>query len=208
MIYKICTVGDPGCGRSVLLKLLQTEVYDPNTISTIGVDFKNFKMPNDDILQLWDISGQERYRSSTDQYFVDATAMIVAIDAQRLSTTEGAKYWLSKISHGEGITPIILVTKCDANGKREVSHEAVQQIAEDFKVSQIIEVSAKDRVNTDKFLGLVHKCVIAAKEATAGENAAATQQQVRPRATGLAAMFNFGRASTDDSGTHSKCTIS
>ncbi|KAJ1350993.1 Ras [Parelaphostrongylus tenuis] len=65
--FKILVIGDPGTGKTSIIRRYVHDVFTTNYKSTIGVDFAMKSMVIDDdvqvYLQLWDIS--EYYRANS-----------------------------------------------------------------------------------------------------------------------------------------------
>uniref|UniRef100_A0A1I7W9F2 GTP-binding protein n=1 Tax=Heterorhabditis bacteriophora TaxID=37862 RepID=A0A1I7W9F2_HETBA len=63
--YKILVIGDPGTGKTSIIRRFVHNVFTANYKATIGVDFAMKKMVVDDktlvYLQMWDISGGFKY---------------------------------------------------------------------------------------------------------------------------------------------------
>jgi len=81
-LIKFLALGDSGVGKTSLLNHYAEGVFNPKFISTIGVDFKEkrivHKPPTEAVssmrsqrvhLQLWDMAGQERFRSLTTGFY-------------------------------------------------------------------------------------------------------------------------------------------
>ena len=67
-IFKVATIGESGVGKSCLLSRFadDSERFNENHLTTIGVDFKIRSLMLDDKhikLQIWDTAGQERCAS-------------------------------------------------------------------------------------------------------------------------------------------------
>ncbi|KAK6020209.1 hypothetical protein OSTOST_14141 [Ostertagia ostertagi] len=60
--FKILVIGDPGTGKTSIIRRFVHDVFTANYKATIGVDFAMKKMILDDdmqvYLQIWDISGK------------------------------------------------------------------------------------------------------------------------------------------------------
>src|SRR5207253_7773300 len=82
-LYKILIVGDVSAGKTSIIKRYVYGTFSPHCKSTIGVDFALKVMKyNDTIvrLQLWDISGQERFGNMTRVYYKEAVAALIVFD--------------------------------------------------------------------------------------------------------------------------------
>eukprot|EP01061_Rhynchopus_euleeides_P002411 TRINITY_DN11851_c0_g1_i1.p1 TRINITY_DN11851_c0_g1~~TRINITY_DN11851_c0_g1_i1.p1 ORF type:complete len:399 (+),score=204.83 TRINITY_DN11851_c0_g1_i1:386-1582(+) len=123
VLYKFLVVGDVGVGKTTIVKRNVKDIFS-NTKPTIGVDFvlKEVKdvVPGVLIrLQLWDVAGQERYKSLTRVYYKEAAAAIVVFDCTQHSTLEGVEEWKRDIDEkvtlpdGRPIPCILLGNKAD-----------------------------------------------------------------------------------------------
>lgn len=85
--HKILVIGEPGIGKTSLIRRYVDNVFDKNYTATLGVDFALKVVPwenNMQIqLQLWDIAGQERFSSMTRVYYKQATACVIIFDITR-----------------------------------------------------------------------------------------------------------------------------
>lgn len=162
-LYKITTVGDNGCGRTVLISYLKTGRFSRGLPATLGVDFSRFDIAGGDKLQFWDIPGQERYLSCARSFYRSANAFIVAIDATNISSREGARRWIEDIRQQRADNEfklILILTKCDrVLDNREAKIQEFYAFAASMRVDMCIELSALDGINTTDFLQNVHACV-------------------------------------------------
>ena len=70
-LFKFVIIGDLFVGKSSLLVRFADDYFSESYTSTVGVDFRfraiqvNEKLIN---LQIWDTTGQEKYKAITDSY--------------------------------------------------------------------------------------------------------------------------------------------
>ena len=156
-LYRITTIGEDSVGKTWLLRTLADELKPGFIVPpTIGVDFyvKTVTIPNKRRikLQLWDTSGQERFRTITFSYFRKRPGFLVVFDSTRKKTFDLAiSYWLKKVEEHSTIpNPVIYLvgTKCDLKNEREVSQERAQIVADDLGL-KYFEVSSYFRYNVD-----------------------------------------------------------
>ena len=80
----IIFVGEMGAGKSTLIKRYIEENYSNCLEPTIGAEVKSKLVPlaNGTIVDVnfWDTSGQEKFRSITNQYFRDKDGVIFVYD--------------------------------------------------------------------------------------------------------------------------------
>jgi Ras-related protein Rab-1A len=152
-LFKILIIGDSGVGKSCLMTRFSDEVFESNYISTIGVDFKIKTIDVEDKvikLQVWDTSGQERFRSITSSYYRGAHGIMITFDVTDYSTFMNVKQWLAEIDKYacETAELILVGTKGDQTSKRQVSSERIKELTDSLKMTYI-ETSSKTGTNID-----------------------------------------------------------
>ena len=130
---KIVMVGDFSTGKTCLLIRLTQNFFNSEHNPTIGAAFLKqvIDLPNGKKteMNLWDTSGDERFRSVMPVYFRGAKCAIIVYDVTRKDTFESLDYWidLTKKSGGEEIGIVLAGTKCDL--QKEVSDQEAQDYA-------------------------------------------------------------------------------
>jgi GTPase SAR1 family protein len=82
-------LGHSGVGKSSLLLRMVDDTFHESFMSTTGVDFrfKNFYLDDKRVkLQIWDTSGQERYRSIAINYYRGASGIVLVYDSTDIDT--------------------------------------------------------------------------------------------------------------------------
>uniref|UniRef100_A0A671TT40 small monomeric GTPase n=1 Tax=Sparus aurata TaxID=8175 RepID=A0A671TT40_SPAAU len=78
-LFKLFLISDSGVGKSCLLLRFADDTYTESYISTISVDLKirTIELDGKTIkLQIWDMAGQERFRTITSSYYRGAHGII------------------------------------------------------------------------------------------------------------------------------------
>ena len=99
-IYKTVTVGDKNVGKSSILTRIVTQQFDQNIRATLGVDHHSTiaEVGGDRVkVQLWDTSGNSRFRSMTRIYFRGAPAAMIVYDISDRGSFENVPQWLSEV---------------------------------------------------------------------------------------------------------------
>ena len=131
---KILLCGDSSVGKTSLL-LKYTDNFFPDLhISTIGVEYKikelNIK-GRKVILRIWDTSGQERYRSITQNFYRNANGILFVFDLTKKDTFDNIKNWLTDSQNFEAkVIKILVGNKADLIEERKVNQEIVERFAE------------------------------------------------------------------------------
>jgi Ras-related protein Rab-1A len=150
-VFKIVLVGDAGVGKSSLLLRFVDNLYSDAYSSTIGVDFKmrTVVLQNGTRvkLQLWDTTGQERFRSITESYYRTAHAIVLVYDITRRDSFVHVqtRWMLDVLNTMREETCVMLVgTKSDLETHREVTN--ARDYAQKHKML-FMETSAKSTTN-------------------------------------------------------------
>lgn len=184
-IAKLVCIGDSGCGKSSLTIRLCEGRFSPHHDVTIGVEFGSRIVPvwpprtkppapasSDGLpdpprdtsnttqkhmkLSLWDMAGQETYKSVTRSYFRGASGALLVFDLSRKHTFHHVTDWLNDLR--AIAEPDIVVTlvgnKADLtqqdDNKREVTREEAEAWARRNGVMEYVETSAKSGENVEK----------------------------------------------------------
>ncbi|KAI9322812.1 P-loop containing nucleoside triphosphate hydrolase protein [Dichotomocladium elegans] len=132
-LFKLVLIGDSGVGKSNLLT--------------------RFTAKNQTIkAQIWDTSGQERYRAITGAYYRGAVGALVVYDITRAQSLHNVHHWLKELhEHASSDIVIMLVgNKVDlAETSRAVTTDQGGALAEENGYL-FMETSALDATNVDK----------------------------------------------------------
>ena len=148
----ILILGDTNVGKTSLL-LNYTDNYEVGThVATVGIDFKfkTIKVKDMDVkLQIWDTSGQERFKSLTKNYLNNADGIMFVYDITSKKSFEGVKEWIKEAESYGVYKQILIGNKCDLGKKREVTTEMLNKFANKKKI-KTLETSAKTGINVSK----------------------------------------------------------
>jgi len=154
-VYKILLIGDSGVGKTCMLLRFTDDTYTEEFITTIGADFKTrvIEVGGKRLkLQIWDTSGQERFRTITSSYYRGAHGIVVVYDITDPVSFTNVKQWLQEIERyagGDDVGKILCGNKCDIKDKRQVTVDSAKDFAESQGL-QLIETSAKGKINIDE----------------------------------------------------------
>ncbi|TWW69875.1 ras-related protein Rab-34-like [Takifugu flavidus] len=126
-ISKVIVVGDLAVGKTCLINRFCKDVFDRNYNATLGVDFEieNFQVLGVPFtLQLWDTSGQERYKCIASSYYRGAQVVIVAFDVNDIGSFSHVRQWLEESLEDNDVAAIQLFlvgTKKDLSSPAQYS---------------------------------------------------------------------------------------
>ena len=149
---KILLIGDSFVGKTSLLLKYCDGQFPEAHMATIGVEFKD-KIINVGKwkvrLQIWDTSGQERFRSITQNFYRNADGILFVYDVTNRESFSHIKDWLmdSQVEDSD-IKRILVGNKVDLEDKRAIDAEKMNSFAESKKM-KCFETSAKSGENVE-----------------------------------------------------------
>ena len=147
---KIIVSGDSGVGKSSFIKRFTENVFDDHFIATIGIDFhiKRIKMDEDDEnsykLHIWDLAGQERFKSIVNTYYRNGQGILLMYDITNIKSFDNLTNWLRDIRRYAPDNAVIFLigTKIDQIESRKISFEKAEKFAKENNI-EYYEVSSK-----------------------------------------------------------------
>ena len=162
---KILLIGDSYVGKtSLLLQYIERECPE-NHMATIGVEFRDkiIQIDNKKVkLQVWDTSGQERYRSITKNFYRNADGVMFVCDVTKEKTFDNIKNWLidsEQNANNSNFKKILVGNKIDLKAERAIDTEQLQNFA-NKKEMNFYETSAKDGTNVDHIFTELAKLIL------------------------------------------------
>eukprot|EP00270_Netrium_digitus_P015753 TRINITY_DN5569_c0_g1_i3.p1 TRINITY_DN5569_c0_g1~~TRINITY_DN5569_c0_g1_i3.p1 ORF type:complete len:235 (+),score=45.21 TRINITY_DN5569_c0_g1_i3:76-780(+) len=153
-LFKLVLIGDSGVGKTNLASRFAHNEFQADSKATIGVEFrsKTLEIDGKEIkAQIWDTSGQERYRAVTSVYYRGAVGALLVYDITRKDTFDNVQQWLREIrAQGESSAVVMLVgNKTDLAHLRAVTTESGVELSKAEKMF-FMETSALDASNVDE----------------------------------------------------------
>jgi small GTP-binding protein len=164
-MFKIIMIGDAGVGKTTLMFRYLYEKFLYAVDTTIGVEFGSKITTVENVpvkLQLWDTSGQEKFRSITRCYYRGAAGCLLVYDITSWVSFSNILAWLSdyqKMGSHQQTEFVLVGTKNDLKEKRAVSYEEAKTFAHTHNM-RFFETSSKEDVSEIfQFLGaaIYHK---------------------------------------------------
>ena len=162
---KILLIGDSYVGKtSLLLQYIERECPE-NHMATIGVEFRDkiIQIDNKKVkLQVWDTSGQERYRSITKNFYRNADGVMFVCDVTKEKTFDNIKNWLidsEQNANNSNFKKILVGNKIDLKEERVIDTQQLQNFA-NKKEMNFYETSAKDGTNVDHIFTELAKLIL------------------------------------------------
>ncbi|CAL6072080.1 Rab11 [Hexamita inflata] len=128
-MFKLVIIGAPGVGKTNILSKFAFDKFQPDSVSTLGVEYSiktievDFNGQKQNIkLTIWDTAGQERYQSVTKTYFRGAQGAIIVYDITNKTTFEQSNDWLQRLkdNSNEVVDTMLIGNKSDLEESRQV----------------------------------------------------------------------------------------
>ena len=118
-------------------------------------------------LQLWDFSGQKKFRSLLKAYIKETKAILLVYNITDESSFLAVNDWIKEIKKYE-VNPIIVLVgqKCDLEN-RIINEERGRELANELGV-EFFEISAKTGYNVEElFKYLIQQCIFSSNVGSA-----------------------------------------
>lgn len=161
-IIKIVLLGEANVGKTSLLYRWIENKFRENYKSTLGVNLlkkdMNIKGYGEVSAQIWDLGGQESFRSLRRLYLEGANGALLLYDVTSKESYEKLNEWIQSFKEDRENEPIILIgNKSDLKDKIKIKDKDANEFARKNKMDIII-TSAKTGENVEKsFIELTTK---------------------------------------------------
>lgn len=148
VLLKFILIGEAGVGKTQIFQVYTGAKFQDEFINTIGVDFKTKHLVVDGQkvkLQIWDTSGQEKFKAITKSYYRGAQGVFIIFDVSSQDSFKNVTKWVDSIKE-QGILSVDMIligNKIDL--KRTVSAIDAQKLADTIGI-KYTETSAKKNI--------------------------------------------------------------
>ncbi len=159
-IIKLCLLGEASVGKTSLLFRYIENKFKDNYKATLGVNLLkkdiNVEGYGPTTVQIWDLGGQESFKSLRQLYLEGANGALIIFDMSQRKTYEKLDEWVNSFIEARGQQQLLLVgNKMDLTGNIKVKEEEVKGYAKKNNMKFIL-TSAKTGENVEKaFLELI-----------------------------------------------------
>lgn len=152
--YKFVLVGDSGVGKTRLFADLTGKSHDIGSLSTIGVEFGSRLIEKKEVTlkaQIWDTTGQERFRAMIRPYYRNVSGALVTFNTAQLQTFENVMWWLAELQEhcDPNILLVLVAHKIDLKRPPAVDSERAREFAQRHNMIYV-ETSLDDFEDFDK----------------------------------------------------------
>ena len=154
---KILLIGDTAVGKTCMILKYIDNNFPETHIATIGVEYKSKVIYTDKYkitLNIWDTSGQERFKSITKSFFINANGALFVYDITNIKTYENVKNWIKDSEMYGKFDSIICGNKIDLDSQRAIKFDTLKEFGLKQKIP-VIETSAKTGVNIEEAFKMI-----------------------------------------------------
>lgn len=164
--FKVVLLGDESSGKTSVIRRAVEDKFSKEYEATLGVDLftKTISVPGkkDIRLQVWDTSGQERFKTSIPSYIRGCHVAIIAFQSTSRTQFDSIEKWVKEVSElreQDEVWIYIVATSCDKDlADRCFTNEEIvtklrtleQDEAPKNNIVQYMETSAKAGYNIRK----------------------------------------------------------
>ena len=148
---QIVTMGNAGVGKSSIIKRYISDIFDNNSLSTIGIEFsiKEMTLKNGKKikLKLMDTGGQELYRSLSKSYFKNSDGVLFVFALNNEQSFTDISEWINFFNENcfrDNIPKYLIGNKCDLDS--HVNQALINEIANNNDM-KYFKTSAKEKIN-------------------------------------------------------------
>ena len=163
-LFKIHFIGESNVGKQDFIsRFLDNNSETSENLTTIGIDFKikiiNFR--NKLVkLQIWDTSGEERFRTILKTAYKGAHGIILIYDVTDQNSFKNIRNWIKQIEvHGDiSVKKVLVGNKCNEPG-RVITEEEGKKLAKEYNIG-FFESSARTGKNVNEVFNYLVKEII------------------------------------------------
>jgi len=153
-IIKICLLGEANVGKTSLVYRFIEDKFRENYKSTLGVNLLKKDMNITDYgnvsAQIWDLGGQESFKSLRKLYLEGANGACLVYDMTNQKSFEKLGEWIQSFRDARGDAPMVLIgNKSDLESQIKVNENDSLKFAKENNLSLII-TSAKTGQNVEE----------------------------------------------------------
>jgi small GTP-binding protein len=152
-IIKITLLGEKNVGKTSLVYRYIENKFRDSYKATLGVNLLKKDMDVDGngvSVQIWDLGGQESFRSLRKLYLEGANGAFVMFDLTDRKTFDKLNEWIESFKEARGEQPMVLIgNKSDLENQRKITDMEASNYAKDNNM-ELILTSAKTGQNVEE----------------------------------------------------------
>jgi small GTP-binding protein len=161
---KLCLFGDNFTGRTTLVNMYLTKVFDEDIKTTVGVDFyvKDLEIDGKNIvIRIWNFGGEQRFKVLLPSFAKGADGGIFVFDLTRYTSLKNIDDWLSIFEKNYRMEiPIMMVGVLTDETLRSVTAEEALKIAKSRNLKGYVECTLKTGKNFENTLEVLTRLML------------------------------------------------
>ena len=165
--FKILLFGDNTQGKKTLTKKFMIALFSEGHDDTLGVDFEVKSLLIDEYkikLQMWDISGEKRFRSFLPTYISHARGVLFVYDVTEKTSLTNINFWLTlvktELTKEENLPIIVVGIIPDSEKERQITAEEGRRLANLLELDGFVECNVKSGENVEKMFEAISKLML------------------------------------------------
>ncbi|KAI8928097.1 P-loop containing nucleoside triphosphate hydrolase protein [Entophlyctis helioformis] len=154
---KVLVIGSAASGKTSVVQRYVSNTFSADYEQTFGSELyaKTTTEGKKYSLQIWCCGGHERYRSLLEQFYTDASVVLVCFDMMNVASFQETGFWYNEVKRLVPDTVCVLVgTKADEADTARVKLQDAMKVSKDWGV-EFRTVSAKTGNNVDDLFDYV-----------------------------------------------------
>jgi small GTP-binding protein len=169
LMKKVCLIGDPGVGKTSLVRRFVHDIFDDSYLSTIGAKVVKkalcLERPERNLninlsLMVWDIAGQSREKMFHGTYLSGIEGGLVVADITRPETFTSLEDAVAMVQRLKAPAPLVfLLNKADLGEPTASDLKAVRTLASKNSIP-VLATSAKTGMNVEKAFSMLGQMIV------------------------------------------------
>ena len=152
-IIKITLLGEKNVGKTSLVYRYIENKFRESYKATLGVNLlkKDMEVDGNSVsAQIWDLGGQDSFKSLRKLYLEGANGALVMFDLTERKTFEKLNEWVESFKEARGEQPIVLIgNKSDLENQRKITDMEASNYAKENNM-ELMLTSAKTGQNVEE----------------------------------------------------------
>ena len=154
---KIILIGDSGAGKTNLITVAAGYEFNSNSLTTRACSYiqKKYTINNSEYkVNVWDTTGQEKYRSLTKIFVKESKIVIFVYDITNRNSFDSLPFWKKIVDELLTDTPILGVVgnKMDLYVDEQIKSDEVEKYANEIGAKLLLTSAKTDSTSFSNFL--------------------------------------------------------